>query len=111
MSESIGNCKVWRRTTFFLLGLATALGAGAPVTLLSASGAKAQTAGMERRQERREARHERREDRREGRQERRDDRRGGTAEQTGSTAQAKPESTHEAKASSPGTMGTPPVTK
>lgn len=69
--------RISRRTAFSLLGLAAALGTLAPALMLSASEAEAQTAGMERRQERRAGRHERREARRTGRQERRETRRGG----------------------------------
>jgi hypothetical protein len=66
-----------RRKTFSLFGLAAAFSLAVPVTLSALSDAEAQTAGMERRQDRREGRHERREDRREGRQDRRETRRGG----------------------------------
>lgn len=65
-----------RRRAFSLLGLTAALSALAPAMMLSASEAEAQTAGMERRQERRTGRRERRETRRTGRQERRATRRG-----------------------------------
>jgi len=67
-----------RRKAFSLFGLtAAALGLAVPVTLSVISDAEAQTAGMERREDRREGRHDRREDRREGRQDRRETRRGG----------------------------------
>ena len=46
--------------------------------VLTASDADAETAGMERRQERRAGRHERRTERRTGRHERRTERRGGS---------------------------------
>ena len=66
-----------RRKVLSSLGLATAFGL---ITLpaMLASDAEAQTAGMERRQDRREGRRDRREDRRDARQERRDVRRGTT---------------------------------
>jgi hypothetical protein len=79
-----------RRTAFSFLGVAL------PVAALVISQAKAQTPGMERREERREDRQERREDRRDDRQERREDRqdaRSGVVNQpatTGSTAPAAP---------------------
>lgn len=66
-----------RRRAFSLFGAVAALSALAPTMMLSASEAEAQTAGMERRQERRAGRHERRETRRTGRYERREIRRGG----------------------------------
>jgi len=69
-----------RRGALSMLVLAAGLGLVLPTTLITASDVKAQTAGMERRQERRESRHERREDRREGRHERREERRGGSPE-------------------------------
>ena len=68
-----------RRTAFSLLGL----GALLVPTIGIVSNAEAETAGMERRGERREGRHERRETRRTGRHERRETRRGGTKETTG----------------------------
>jgi len=43
----------------FLLGLTAALSLAVPVTLSALSDAEAQTAGMERREDRREGRHER----------------------------------------------------
>lgn len=58
-----------------LFGLVAALGCVGPATVLTVSEAEAQTAGMERRQHRRQGRRERREDRREGRRQRREDRR------------------------------------
>jgi hypothetical protein len=84
MTEKIEHEVISRRKAFTLFGLTAALSLAAPVAVLTVSDAEAQTAGMERRQERRTGRHERREDRREGRQERRDTRRGG---------ESKPEST------------------
>jgi hypothetical protein len=76
MSEKIISEAISRRTAFSLLGLAAALGFTVPATVLTASDAEAQTAGMTRRQERRAGRRERREERRTGRQERRATRRG-----------------------------------
>ena len=72
------NDIVSRRQTFSLLGLATAaLALAVPTTVLVVSEeAEAQTAGMQRRQERRGARTERRQTRRTGRTERRAVRRG-----------------------------------
>jgi hypothetical protein len=64
-----------RRTALSLMG-AAALGLALPATLLTASDAKAQTVGMDRRQDRRTGRRDRRDARRTGRQERRDVRRG-----------------------------------
>ena len=69
--------EISRREVFSLLGLGIVLGFAAPTAMLMASGAEAQTPGMERRQDRREGRHDRRQDRREGRHDRREDRRGG----------------------------------
>ena len=66
MSEAIS-----RRRAFSLLGLA---GLAIPTTVLTLE-ADAQTIGMERRQDRRQARRDRREDRRDRRQTRREDRR------------------------------------
>lgn len=83
MIEKIMHHKISRRTAFSLLGVTAALGFVIPATALSASNAKAQTNGMERRGERREERQERRDTRREGRDQRRDARRGGSKETTG----------------------------
>jgi hypothetical protein len=83
MTEKVTSELISRRTAFSLLGLTAALGFAVPATVLTVSDAEAQTAGMERRGERREGRHERRDTRREGRHERRDTRRGGGAETTG----------------------------
>jgi hypothetical protein len=66
-----------RRGALSLFGLATALGFAVPTTVLTTSDAEAQTAGMERRGERRGGREERRTERRTGRQQRRTERRGG----------------------------------
>jgi hypothetical protein len=84
MTEKIQHDLFSRRKAFSLFGMTAAFSLGLPVTLSALSDAEAQTAGMERREDRREGRHDRRDDRREGRQDRRDTRRG-----TGS----KPEST------------------
>src|SRR6516225_10614348 len=67
--KEIQSGLISRRTAFSLIGVAV------PATMLTVSGAVAQTPGMERREERREDRQERREDRRDDRQERREDRR------------------------------------
>lgn len=77
MTEKIQHELVSRRKAFSLLGTTAAVGLVLPITLSALSDAEAQTAGMERRQDRREGRHERRDDRREGRQDRRETRRGG----------------------------------
>ena len=90
MTEQIQSGLISRRTAFSLFGMAL------PVAVLAVSQAKAQTPGMERREERRDDRQERREDRRDDRQERREDRqyaRSGVVNQpatTGSTAPAAP---------------------
>jgi hypothetical protein len=60
-----------RRRLFHLLGLAAGFGVVAAPTVLASSAAEAQTAGMERRQERRTGRQENRQNRRTNRQERR----------------------------------------
>jgi hypothetical protein len=65
-----------RRGALSFLGLPAAFGIAAATTVLTVSDVGAQTAGMERRQERRTGRHERRETRRTGRHERRETRRG-----------------------------------
>ena len=75
--------EISRRGAFSLLGLGVALGLAAPTAMLMASDAEAETAGMERRQERRTARHQRREARRTARHQRREARRGGTPTTTG----------------------------
>ena len=71
---------ITRRGVFSFLGLGLAVGATVPVAMIAASEAEAQTAGMERRHERRTERHVRRHERREGRHERRDERREGRQE-------------------------------
>jgi Ni/Co efflux regulator RcnB len=63
-----------RRKAFSLIS--AALGVALPATILAVSKAEAQTAGMERREDRRENRQDRREDRRDNRVERREERRG-----------------------------------
>ena len=75
MSEIINSEVISRRRALSLVGLAAALGLAAPAVVLTASGAEAQTSGMERRGERRTGRHERRGERRTGRTERREERR------------------------------------
>jgi hypothetical protein len=62
-----------RRKALALLGLGAALGL-AGSGLVTASDAKAETVGMDRRQDRRAGRQDRRQDRRDGRQARRDGR-------------------------------------
>ena len=61
MTEETQSGLISRRTAFPLLGVAL------PVAVLAVSQAKAQTPGMERREERREDRQERREDRQDAR--------------------------------------------
>ena len=68
MSEKFDVDTVSRRQAFSLFGLAAAL---VPAMALSVSGARAQTPGMERREERREDRLDRREQRRDDREGRR----------------------------------------
>jgi hypothetical protein len=85
MSDEIKSEEMSRRGALSLLGLAAAkaaslaglgaLGISVPTTLLTVSDAEAQTAGMVRRQTRREARRERRQTRRVARRERRETRR------------------------------------
>jgi hypothetical protein len=93
MTEAIQAKLISRRSAFSLMGLAL------PAAMLAVSQAKAQTAGMERREDRREDRQDRREDRRDDRQDRREDRqdaredrrderRGGSDATTGSSAGA-----------------------
>jgi hypothetical protein len=67
------------------MGLAAAFGLAGASTLLTVSDAEAQTAGMERRQERSAGWHERREERRTGRADRREERRTGTTTGAGTT--------------------------
>src|ERR1700692_342640 len=83
MSAIIKSEMISRRKALSLMGLAAAFGLAAAPTVLTVSDAEAQTAGMERRQERRAGRHERREVRRAGRHERREARRTGTTTGTG----------------------------
>ena len=66
MSAIIKSEMISRRSALSLMGLAAAFGLAAAPTVLTVSDAEAQTAGMERRQERRAGRHERREERRTG---------------------------------------------
>lgn len=86
MTEKFEHELLSRRKAFSLVGVTAAFGLALPLTLSAIADADAQTAGMERRQDRREGRHDRREDRREGRQDRRDARRGNGSkpESTGS---------------------------
>ena len=93
MSAIIKSEMISRRKALSLMGLAAAFGLAAAPTVLTVSDAEAQTAGMERRQERRAARHERRmarterrQERRTGRHERREVRRTGTTTGTGTGA-------------------------
>jgi len=81
MTEKITSEMMSRRRVFSLLGLAAALGFAVPTTVLTVSDAEAQTAGMERRQQRRTGRTERRQERRTGRTERRQERRTGGTQQ------------------------------
>ena len=83
MSEIIKSEMISRRKALSLMGLAAAFGLAAAPTVLTVSDAEAQTAGMERRQERRSGRQERRDERRTGRTERREQRRTGTSTTTG----------------------------
>ena len=95
MSAIIKSETISRRKALSLMGLAAAFGLAAAPTVLTVSDAEAQTAaaptaaaptaaaptaGMERRQERRAARHERRQERRMARTERRQERRAGRHE-------------------------------
>jgi hypothetical protein len=75
MREKIKSEMISRRKALSLFGLAAALGLAVPPTVLMVSDADAETAGMERRHERREHRRERRHERREHRRERRHERR------------------------------------
>jgi hypothetical protein len=93
MSAIIKSEMISRRKALSLMGLAAAFGLAAAPTVLTVSDAEAQTAaaptavaptaGVERRQERRAARHERRQERRMARTERRQERRTGTGTTTG----------------------------
>jgi len=78
MSAITRSEMISRRKALSLMGLAATFGLAAAPVVLTVSDAEAQTAGMERRQERRAGRHERREERRAGRHERREERRTGT---------------------------------
>ena len=93
MSAIIKSDTISRRKALSLMGLAAAFGLAAAPTVLTVSDAEAQTAaaptaaaptaGVERRQERRAARHERRQERRTARTERRQERRTGAGTTTG----------------------------
>ena len=83
MSEIIKSEAISRRRVLSLFGTVAAFPLLASTTALTVSDAEAQTAGMERRQERRSARHERRQMRRTARTERRQVRRTGTTTGTG----------------------------
>ena len=76
MTEKI-EFELSRRKAFSLLGLTAALSLAVPATMLAVPDAQGQTAGMERRDDRRQGRQDRRHTRQEGRHERRDTRRGG----------------------------------
>ena len=65
MSTKIKSEMISRRRALSLLGLPVALGVAAP-TVLTSSGAEAETAGMENRQQRRTNRQENRQQRRTG---------------------------------------------
>lgn len=80
MSERSNSERLDRREALSLLGWAAALGIATSGTFLFGTESPAQTVGMERRQERRGARHERRYERRVGRTERREERREGRTE-------------------------------
>jgi hypothetical protein len=80
MSETSWSERIDRRGALSLLGWAAVLGLAASGTVLFGTEVPAQTIGMERRQERRGARHERRQERRMGRTERRQERRTGRTE-------------------------------
>jgi hypothetical protein len=78
MSAIMKSEAISRRKALSLVGFAAAFGLAAVPAVLTVSDAEAQTAGMARRQDRREGRQQRRDDRRTGRTERREDRRTGT---------------------------------
>jgi len=80
MSETSRSDGIDRRGAFSLLGWAAVFGLATSGTVLLGTEAPAQTIGMQRRQERRGARHERRQERRTGRTERRQERRTGRTE-------------------------------
>ncbi|HEY1474405.1 MAG TPA: hypothetical protein VGF53_10010 [Pseudolabrys sp.] len=90
MAEKTELDMVTRRRAVSFLGLTATLSFALPATVLVVSDAKAQTPGMERREERRDDRQERREERRDDRQERREERRTGGAPPatTGTTTSA-----------------------
>ena len=69
MSEKITSQMMSRRGAFSFLG--AALGLALPATVLTVSQVEAQTAGMERREDRRAGRQQNRQDRRTDRQDRR----------------------------------------
>jgi hypothetical protein len=83
MSAIIKSKMISRRKALSLMGLAAVFGLAAAPTVLTVSDAEAQTAGMERRQDRRSERHERRHVRRTARTERRQVRRTGITTGTG----------------------------
>ena len=68
MSEKLKSEMISRRGTFSLVGLAAALSFVVPAVMITVSDAEAQTAGMQRRGERRTGRQERRTTRRTNRQ-------------------------------------------
>jgi hypothetical protein len=78
MSAIVKSEMISRRKALSLMGLMAAFGLSAAPAVLTISDAEAQTAGMERRQERRSGRHERRQERHTGRTVRREERRTGT---------------------------------
>jgi Ni/Co efflux regulator RcnB len=78
MSAISRSAIISRRKALSLMWSAAAFGLAAAPVVMTASDAEAQTAGMQRRQERRAGRHERREERRAGRHDRREERRTGT---------------------------------
>jgi len=80
MSETPRFQRLDRREALSLLGWPAVLGLATSGTVLLGTEVPAQTIGMERRQERRGARHERRQERRTGRTERRLERRTGRTE-------------------------------
>jgi hypothetical protein len=75
MSNSVKPEVITRRKAFSFMGLAAAFVLATASTATTTLEAEAQTAGMERRQQRRTGRHERRTTRRTGRHERREERR------------------------------------
>lgn len=89
MADKIELDLISRRSAFRFLGLTAAVCVAVPATVLTVSDADAQTAGMERREDRRAGRQDRRDDRRTSRQDRRDDRRTGGSATTGSNTGTK----------------------